>query len=77
LGVLEFYHINGTINPADMLSKYAGYQQFWPILRSLLFWGTSFDKVSEEEDKKDIMVSTCKMVGSVTTDDEYYKFYSG
>jgi hypothetical protein len=42
--VLEFHYIDGTINPADMLSKYAGYQQFWPILRSLLFWGVSFDR---------------------------------
>jgi hypothetical protein len=38
-GVLEFYHIDGKSNPADMLSKFAGYQQFWPILRGLLFWG--------------------------------------
>ena len=38
-GTLEFYHIDGKINPADMLSKFAGYQQFWPILCSLLFWG--------------------------------------
>jgi hypothetical protein len=37
--VLEFHFLDGTINPADMLSKYAGYQQFWPILHSLLFWG--------------------------------------
>jgi hypothetical protein len=42
--VLEFHFIDGTINPADMLSKYAGYQQFWPILQSLLFWGVSFDQ---------------------------------
>ena len=35
--VLEFYHIEGRINPADMLSKFAGNQQFWPILCSLLF----------------------------------------
>lgn len=38
-GALEFYHIEGKHNPADMLSKFAGYQQFWPVLRPLLFWG--------------------------------------
>lgn len=37
--VLEFYHIDGKINPADMLSKFAGNQQFWPMLCSLMFWG--------------------------------------
>jgi hypothetical protein len=42
--VLEFHFIDGTINQADMLSKYAGNQQFWPILRSLMFWGVSFDQ---------------------------------
>ena len=51
-GVLEFHHIDGKINPADMLSKFAGYQQFWPILRPLLFWGGSKEGLNEDE--KDI-----------------------
>ncbi len=71
LGVLEFYHIDGSINPADMLSKYAGYQQFWPMLRSLLFWGVNLGKTPGEEDKKSLVV-TCTTVGSVTTYDNYY-----
>ena len=58
---MEFHHIDGTINPADMLSKFAGYQQFWPMLRSLLFWGVNLKesafkglkKEQEEEDNKD------------------------
>ncbi len=50
-GVLSFHHINGKSNPADMLSKHAGYQQFWPMLRSLLFWGVSVERSKEEEDK--------------------------
>lgn len=36
---MGFYYIDGNNNPADMLSKFAGYQQFWPFLRSLLFSG--------------------------------------
>ena len=48
-GVLEFHHIDGKINPADMLSKFAGYQQFWPILRPLLFWGGSKEGLFEDE----------------------------
>ena len=51
---LEFYHINGDINPADMLSKFAGYPQFWPILRSLLFWGVNVDtRPDDGEDEGD------------------------
>ncbi len=45
--VLEFYHIDGKINPADMLSKFAGYQQFWPILRPLLFWGGTKESMED------------------------------
>jgi hypothetical protein len=37
-GVLEFYHIAGTINPADILRKHSGYQQVWSLLRPLMFW---------------------------------------
>ena len=37
-GMLEFHHIPGTANPADILSKHWGYQAVWPQLRPLLFW---------------------------------------
>ena len=50
--VLEFHHIDGKLNPADMLSKYAGYQQFWPLLKSLLFWGGNVGNFQVEEDTK-------------------------
>ena len=36
--VIVFHHINGDINPADILSKHWGYQQIWPMLQALLFW---------------------------------------
>ena len=36
--LLGFYHIKGETNPADILSKHWGYQQVWPMLKSLLFW---------------------------------------
>jgi hypothetical protein len=45
--VVKFYHIDGVINPADMLSKYAGYQQCWPMLRALLFWGVSYQNLPD------------------------------
>ena len=36
--VLDFQHLPGELNPADILSKHWGYSQVWPILRSVLFW---------------------------------------
>jgi hypothetical protein len=33
-----FTHIDGRINPADVLSKHWGYQQVWPNLQPLMFW---------------------------------------
>ena len=36
--MLSFYHIPGTINPADILSKHWGYTQIWDILQPILFW---------------------------------------
>jgi hypothetical protein len=36
--MLNFYHIDGTTNPADIMSKIWGFQQVWPQLKALLFW---------------------------------------
>ena len=36
--MLTFLHIEGQHNPADILSKHWGYQQVWPLLRTLLFY---------------------------------------
>ena len=35
---LDFQHIPGDINPADILSKHWGYAQIWTILQTVLFW---------------------------------------
>ena len=32
------YHIPGSCNPADILSKHWGYSQVWDQLKTLLFW---------------------------------------
>ena len=37
-GIIQFYHVEGAINAADILSKHWGYQQVWPQLQPLLFW---------------------------------------
>jgi hypothetical protein len=54
-GMVIFTHIDGRINPADILSKHWGYQQVWPNLRPLLFWAgdtlkTLWEKASGEVD---------------------------
>ena len=36
--ILNFVHIMGENNPADILSKHCGYPQLWPNVHPLLFW---------------------------------------
>jgi len=36
--VLDFLHIDGKTNPADVLSKHCGHIDAWPHLKWLLFW---------------------------------------
>jgi hypothetical protein len=36
--IISFFKIAGKLNPADLLSKHNGYQQAWPLIKSLLFW---------------------------------------
>ena len=47
--VVNFLHIDGRINPADILSKHWGYQQVWhKLLKPLLFWaGDTLESVEE------------------------------
>ena len=37
-GFIRFHYIDGTDNPADILTKALGFQQFWPLIKPLLFW---------------------------------------
>ena len=37
-GSIKFVHIAGIHNPADCLTKFLGYQIWYPLLRTLLFW---------------------------------------
>ena len=36
--VLWFFHIPGTDNPADVLSKFCGHAVPWPLIKPFLFW---------------------------------------
>jgi hypothetical protein len=35
---VDFCHLPGDLNPADILSKHWGYAQVWPMLRTVMFW---------------------------------------
>ena len=36
--IIQFHHMPGELNPADILTKHWGYSQIWPVLKSVLFW---------------------------------------
>jgi hypothetical protein len=35
---VDFRHLPGDLNIADILSKHWGYAQVWPMLRAVMFW---------------------------------------
>ena len=37
-GSVKFFFIPGKFNPADVLTKFLGYQVWWPLLRPVLFF---------------------------------------
>ena len=52
-GICRFFHIAGTTNPADILSKHWDYSSVWPLLQPILFWkgdtGDLLDKAVEQQ----------------------------
>jgi len=49
-GTIAFYHISGSINPADILSKHWGHQQVWKLLQPILFWqGDTAALIADDE----------------------------
>ena len=37
-GMLRMFHIPGTQNPSDCLTKFLGYQEWYPLLHPFLLW---------------------------------------
>jgi hypothetical protein len=37
-GIIEFLHIPGVQNPADVLIKFLPYTTMWPLIEPILFW---------------------------------------
>ena len=49
-GIIGFYKIDGSKNPADILSKHCAFPQAWPLLKPLLFWGPNNEKCPDPEE---------------------------
>jgi hypothetical protein len=58
--MLNFFHIEGTNNPADIMSKIWGYQQVASHLKALLFWqGDTLDiKSNSQENQVDMHIQS-------------------
>jgi hypothetical protein len=51
--IFRFFHIYGTENPSDILSKHWGYSQVWYILQPIMFFeGDTMDLQAEKLDSK-------------------------
>jgi hypothetical protein len=37
-GVINFMHVEGKCNPSDVMTKFLGWNKFWPLIQPLLFW---------------------------------------
>jgi hypothetical protein len=37
-GILYFIHIDGKLNPSDVLTKFLAWAKFWPLIQPMLFW---------------------------------------
>jgi hypothetical protein len=48
-GAVDFQHMPGDVNPADILTKHWGYSTTWPILQPILFWqGDTADLIGKK-----------------------------
>jgi Phosphoglucose isomerase len=36
--VMYFIHIDGKLNPSDVMTKFLGWTKFWPLIQPFLFW---------------------------------------
>ena len=52
--IVNFFHVSGEIDPADILSKHWGCQQIWKQLQLLLFWKGDKWKLFEKKHRKEV-----------------------
>jgi hypothetical protein len=59
--ILKFFHIDGKMNPADILSKHTGYPEAWPLLQPLLFWrGQPGLEINKKQEAADQVIGECQ-----------------
>jgi hypothetical protein len=60
--ILNFLHIDGKTNPADILSKHCAFPQLWQHVKPLLFWrvdtGIISDSLKTKRDNTDALTDT-------------------
>ena len=56
--IINFSHIPGKLNPADILSKHWSYNHIWCTLQPLLFWKGDTLQLLHEEEKLEKSSST-------------------
>ena len=61
-GMVHFEFVEGSMNPADILSKHWGYSNVWPLLQPLLF---------HQGDTLDISDNSNTSDGTAHTDGEW------
>ena len=47
-GMVTFCHMQGEINPSDVLSKHWGYTELWPRIKALLFCPGDTEKMFDD-----------------------------
>jgi hypothetical protein len=55
--ILKFYYISGKKNPADVLSKHSGVQDFWPHVQPLLFWRGDTTQCFDKKEKSNVRLT--------------------
>jgi hypothetical protein len=61
-GFVQYFHVPGKQNPADVLSKHWGYADVWPLLRPFLFWkGDTATITSDNPVQDDLTLMTDEM----------------
>jgi hypothetical protein len=70
--IINFLHVDGKSNPSDILTKFLGWSQFWPLIQPFLFWkGETMKNVIETTPIaniiKDIQKDTSSELRGVTS----------
>jgi hypothetical protein len=64
-GILHFLKIDGKQNPADILTKFLAWPEFWPFVQPLLFW--KGETLREQDGDTSVMLGALSE-GSITMD---------